>query len=170
MDPIAIAPRPLKRHAALQSYSRDHHFGLLLAWKLRKGCSKGIANKRIQDYLQCSLHAELLPHFRDEEQFLLTHLPKGDEYANRTLQEHAALENLAQSWNEKPATQEELLRFADLLDAHIRFEERGLFSYLQSQLDASTLQQLEAIERTAREDVDSKWPDLFWLDNSTSKK
>jgi hypothetical protein len=170
MDPMAIAPRPLKRHAALQSYSRDHHFGLLLAWKLRKGCSKGISMKRLQDYLQCCWQAELLPHFSDEEQFLLTHLPTGDAYANRTLQEHAALANLAQSWHKKPATQEDLLRFADLLDAHIRFEERGLFGYLQTQLDAATLQQLESIERTARKDVDSQWPDLFWLDNSTSKK
>ena len=165
MESKAVVPQPLKRHAALQSYSRDHHFGLLLVWKLRKGCRKGIAAKRMQDYLLCSLQAELLPHFRDEEQFLLTHLPAGDDYANRTWQEHAALEQLAASWTTASATHEDLLRFADLLEAHIRFEERGLFSYLQLQLDAATLQQLEAIDRTAREDVDSQWSDLFWLDN-----
>lgn len=165
MESKAVVPQPLKRHSALQSYSRDHHFGLLLVWKLRKGCRKGIAAKRMQEYLLCSLQAELLPHFRDEEQFLLSHLPAGDDYANRTRQEHAALEQLAASWTTAPATHEDLLRFADLLEAHIRFEERVLFSYLQLQLDAATLQQLEAIDRTARKDVDSQWPDLFWLDN-----
>ena len=28
---------PIKRHDALKHFSRDHHFGLLLVWKIREG-------------------------------------------------------------------------------------------------------------------------------------
>ncbi|CDF79955.1 hypothetical protein BN863_22430 [Formosa agariphila KMM 3901] len=32
--------KPLKRHKSLQPLSRDHHHGLLLAWKIRADLRK----------------------------------------------------------------------------------------------------------------------------------
>ncbi|WP_241739476.1 hypothetical protein [Aestuariibaculum marinum] len=32
--------KPLKRHKALQPLSREHHYGLLLTWKIRTGFKK----------------------------------------------------------------------------------------------------------------------------------
>lgn len=163
MDPLTVSPRPLKRHAALVSYSRDHHFGLLLVWKLRKGCNKGIEKRRMLAYLNQSWCAELLPHFRDEEQWLLAHLPKKDQFSQRTFHEHANIESLVKKLNVEEATPEAFLQFAEALESHIRFEERELFAHLQEVLPAEVLQQLEETERSPREDVDSQWQDHFWL-------
>lgn len=167
MEPLTHAPQPLKRHTALQPYSRDHHFGLLLAWKIRKGLDKAIERQRISDYVLFSFQSELLPHFRDEEKFLLTQLAANDAFAQRTSQEHAKIESLVSNWKEIVPNEAALFQFADLLDAHIRFEERELFTHLQEQLSADSLKALEAIERSTRQDVDSIWPDHFWLDNKT---
>jgi hypothetical protein len=42
--------KPLKRHAALQPLSREHHHGLLLGWKIRTGLSNGAPLERIKAY------------------------------------------------------------------------------------------------------------------------
>lgn len=39
--------QPIKRHPVLQPFSRQHHFGLLFSWKLRKGLSKNIEMDRL---------------------------------------------------------------------------------------------------------------------------
>ncbi len=43
--------KPQKRHIALQPLSREHHQGLLLSWKIRKGLSRKIEFDRIQNYV-----------------------------------------------------------------------------------------------------------------------
>lgn len=86
--------------------------------------------------------AELLPHFREEEQSLLPSLEAagaGSAVA-RTLVEHRALERLVRQL-EIPDT-EPLLRFAELLAAHVRFEERELFEEAEALLGRTTLARL----------------------------
>ena len=41
---------PLKRSKALQSLSREHHYGLLLCWKIRSGLKKAVDIERIKAY------------------------------------------------------------------------------------------------------------------------
>lgn len=41
----------MKRHAALVQLSRDHHYGLLLCWKLKEGLKKEIEVERMSKYI-----------------------------------------------------------------------------------------------------------------------
>ena len=41
---------PIKRSQALIQFSREHHFGLLLVWKMRQGLKENIEPIRISDY------------------------------------------------------------------------------------------------------------------------
>jgi hemerythrin-like domain-containing protein len=93
-------------------------------------------------------------------------LPAGSELVERTLREHARLEQLIEAWSMQTPAHEALECFASLLDAHIRFEERELFPFLQAELPAQALQALENMERSGRYDVDSRWDDHFWLDKA----
>lgn len=42
---------PQKRHQAIVSFSKDHHFGLLLVWKIRQGLNKAVNPERISNYV-----------------------------------------------------------------------------------------------------------------------
>ena len=81
--------------------------------------------------------SELDPHFRVEEQGILVALARvgENELVQRTLSEHAELRRLAILLSRPDAVT--LLRFADLLAAHVRFEERELFEAAQHQMGAS---------------------------------
>jgi hypothetical protein len=58
---------PIKRDKALQEVSREHHHGLLLCWKIRKGFSKGIEPERIKRYADWFYKTHLISHFEVEE-------------------------------------------------------------------------------------------------------
>ena len=69
---------PLKRHQAIVSFSKDHHFGLLLVWKIRQGLVKDIDAERISNYVLFFFKEDLVKHFREEEQFLFCKLPAAE--------------------------------------------------------------------------------------------
>ena len=41
----------MKRNENIVLLSRDHHFGLLHAWKIKQGLKKGVALERIATYI-----------------------------------------------------------------------------------------------------------------------
>lgn len=123
----------MKRHAALQHLSREHHSALKLARQARFGCDAGLdqaiahAARSIREVFA----EELEPHFRDEEADLLPALAKAGagELVERTLAEHAELRDLNRRLAEPDI--ETMARFATLLSDHVRFEERELFETAQ---------------------------------------
>lgn len=74
---------------------------------------------------------ELEPHFQAEERDILPLLVAAGELAlvERTLAEHVILRDLAGQLRSPDAAT--LARFAELLLAHVRFEERELFESAQ---------------------------------------
>lgn len=42
---------PIKRHLSLQSLSRDHHEGLLIAFKIEKGMSENVEASVMQKHI-----------------------------------------------------------------------------------------------------------------------
>ncbi|HSK12482.1 MAG TPA: hemerythrin domain-containing protein [Phnomibacter sp.] len=157
------ATNPIRRHAALVSYSREHHHGLLLVWKIRMGHKKEVAPVRIAGLVVWSFENDLAGHFRDEEVFLAPHLPNGDPLLQRLQEEHAALRELVDEIDADPTSYELQAIFADKLELHIRFEERELFNYLQEHLSADALKELELVERTSPKCNTDEWDDPFWL-------
>lgn len=124
----------MKRHPALQDLSREHYDALKLARDGKAAALSGDA----AGAAACGAHAarlfenEMEPHFREEESELLPFLAAAgeDELVRRTLAEHAELRALAAALRQPDAAT--LLRFAELLTAHVRFEERTLFEAAQA--------------------------------------
>lgn len=126
----------MKRHAALQQLSREHHQALKMARQARFACDAGMPEAITQASAEiCErFQNELDPHFKSEETDLLPALSAAGatELVQRTLAEHAELRDLNRRLADPDA--ETLARFAALLNDHVRFEERELFETAQQLL------------------------------------
>lgn len=149
--------KPIKRHKALQPLSRQHHFGLLFSWKLRKGFSKNIETERLAEYAKWFFQHEIKPHFSDEEKYLFPILEKDNELVVRALKDHRRIKRL---FNDTKNPDKSLNHLEEELDAHIRFEERILFNEIQK---VATEEQLEKIEEIHRNPGKTpEYHDPFW--------
>lgn len=131
----------MKRCPELQPLSREHHDALRLALHLKRAADSGddAAIETACNRACAVFDSELLPHFREEEQFLLPRLEAAGAGAvvARTLIEHRALQRLIREMEIPDA--EVLLRFAELLTGHVRFEERELFDVSEQLLGREVL-------------------------------
>lgn len=151
--------KPIKRHEALKSLSREHHFGLLLCWKIRQGIKKEVETERIKNYTDWFKHKYLDPHFEAEEKFIFPVLGNEHPMVKRALAEHLRLKRL---FNEDADVWKALNLIEEELDLHIRFEERVLFNEIQK---VASPEQMEEIERQHGEIAfsDDEWKDPFWV-------
>lgn len=149
--------KPIKRHPALQPWSRDHHHGLLLSWKIKKGFSLGIAPERIKKYTDWFWESQLIPHFDTEERYLFPILGNDNHLVQQAIDEHRQLKAL---FEKKDALSETLSTIESLLNDHIRFEERVLFQAIQEVANQEEIKLLESIHQET-EDCET-WEDAFW--------
>ncbi|RYY66201.1 MAG: hemerythrin domain-containing protein [Chitinophagaceae bacterium] len=151
----------LKRSPQLQPFSREHHEGLLLAWKIRRGLANGIALTRIADYVLWFWNRELEDHFRREEAAFHPALP-GAPGLQRMQEEHEEIEGLLQVLAQIP--DEALLEeIAAKVHDHIRFEERELFPWIEEALGTGRLDALQVLIEGKKENAGPGWTDEFWL-------
>ncbi|UJB31637.1 MULTISPECIES: hemerythrin domain-containing protein [Chromobacterium] len=128
----------MKRHPALLELSREHHHALKMARQARLAVESGDPERQTQ--LAAALRAwsaeALEPHFAEEEATLLPRLAQTEHaaLAARALDEHRRLRALIAELAAPQATT--LARFAELLQDHVRFEERELFERFQAGLPA----------------------------------
>ncbi len=129
----------MKRHPDLLQLSREHHGALKLARAARHAAESGDARElgETARRVVAQFAAELEPHFRVEERGVLLRLAEDGQHdlVQRTLSEHAELRRLEAALAQPDAAS--LLRFGDLLAAHVRFEERELFEAVQNYLVAN---------------------------------
>lgn len=99
---------------------------------------------RVWADVRVAFATELEPHFIIEEQLLLPALAKcgRQDLVERTRADHGALRNLLDAEDRDLAAL--LSSFAELLTAHVRFEERELFNAAQELLDAAALDAIAA--------------------------
>lgn len=153
---------PIKRHPAIAQYSREHHFGLMLCFKIRKGLARGVETRRIADYVDRCFREELNEHFSLEETSLLPKFKDDDPLRERTLREHVEIRSMAEQLRTGLVEPDALTKFADLLEKHIRFEERELFMKLQAMLSDKELWQLAKDHPPKNCTIDMDWADKFW--------
>ncbi|MDA8254576.1 MAG: hemerythrin domain-containing protein [Betaproteobacteria bacterium] len=131
----------MKRHPGLLQLSRGHYGALKLARDAKRAAASGkpgdvaaLAQRVVEVFA-----AELDPHFCVEEQGILALLAQAGEHelVARTLVDHAELRRLTAALTTPAA--DTLLRFAELLGAHVRFEEREVFEAAQTRLDMDTV-------------------------------
>lgn len=149
--------KPIKRHKAIQSFSREHHFGLLVSWKIRQGFKKEVDLKRIKRFTDWSFKTYIKPHFEGEEKYMFTLLDDDNKLKKRAIAEHRRLERL---FNDKTDIKRALNLIEEELDAHIRFEERNLFNIIQEIANEEQLQQIEKFHKEIKET--EEWKDKFW--------
>lgn len=152
-----MTPKPLKRHKALVSFSREHHHGLLLSWKIRSGFSKNIEVERIKTYADWFFENHLVPHFELEETHIFPLLEPSNELVKRALADHRRLKRLFKTEDE---IEKSLSKIEEELEQHIRFEERVLFPEIQK---VATEDQLNVIEKIHHhEGFEDNLDDEFW--------
>jgi len=135
---------PQKRDASLIPLSHDHHQGLVRVLQIRLAVRAGAGLEGEATATREFWARELVPHFAAEEAAVfpvMRAVSGAAELVARLLDEHDQLRALAGAIE---ATAESLSAFADLLEAHIRLEERDLFVRYQAQVPAAERGAVEA--------------------------
>lgn len=153
---------PIKRHQAIVSFSKDHHFGLLLVWKIRHGLDNSINAARISNYVKYFFEEDLEKHFKEEEQLLFSRLPVYDSLRKRAEEDHQVIYKLVKAIDENKSDKKLLIQLANELEKHIRFEERELFNNLQNTITAEDLELIEKRFPDNGKTTDESWEDIFW--------
>ena len=147
----------MKRHEALVQLSRDHHFGLLLGWKLKEGLKRDISPERMAKYIKLFYEQNLKPHFLEEEETLFPILGNEHPMIKEAISEHREMEHMIST---KLNTPDEIQIFADLLNNHIRKEERQIFPEIEKQATDDQLQRL--LQENHPELKEPAYDDIFW--------
>lgn len=161
-------PSPIKRHQALVAFSRDHHFGLLLVWKIKQGLDLAVAPGRISNYVLHFFEHDLKKHFEEEEQLLFPKLPPGNELRQQAEKEHVFIKGLVDQIRRDGNNKNLLLQFSDALKDHIRFEERDLFAAIQKQSGEEAPEAIKPGGNNRGNEVDAGWDDIFWTKTRSS--
>jgi hypothetical protein len=136
----------MKRAQALRKLSEDHHHGLVLARRARLAAEDGgsFTTEEMWKEIEIRFREDLEPHFQVEEKHLAP--PLGalgeDRLVTRLEREHRELRVSIRKGDDR--SPETLKRFGELLEAHIRFEERELFQAAQERLSEEDLRAVEA--------------------------
>lgn len=146
----------MKRHEALQPFSRDHNVSLAIARALERVSDEDpVACQREADKIGAYWRDELEDHFAEEER-LLTPLAS-TESASRLASEHREIASGIRSVAER-ASADDLHKLGALVEAHVRWEERNLFIEIEQSASADQLERLlkdtEALEGRR---ADSTW-------------
>lgn len=148
---------PLKRSKALQSLSREHHYGLLLCWKIRSGLKKSVDIERIKVYTDWFFKNSLSKHFNIEEEFVFKLLGNNHEYVKKALADHRRLTRL---FEDTKNIEKSLNQLEEELEKHIRFEERVLFPEIQKTASEHEIELIMKIH--SEESYYEDWGDEFW--------
>lgn len=150
--------QPIKRHEALQPWSREHHQGLLLSWKIKKGFALNVDPQRIKDYCDWFWENHLVSHFETEENYLFPILGEENQLVQQALEEHGQLKAM---FEQEEADTDTLSQIESLLNDHIRFEERVLFNAIQ---EVATQKEIALLEEIHTEPAEcDAWTDDFWI-------
>ena len=137
----------MRRAAALEPLSRDHHQALVVAQKLRRATVETAPTAR-RAFISF-WETEGQNHFRSEEELLLPafarHGDAGHDAVVRVLVDHVNLRRLAGDLEAQPEPPLHQLReLGELLHEHVRHEERILFPLIEEALPEQELAALAA--------------------------
>jgi hemerythrin-like domain-containing protein len=152
---------PIKRSPQLTPLSREHHEGLLFGWKIKQGLKKGTDINTIGRFVQWFWVSHLLEHFRLEEQVLAAYMPAGDLQVDRMINEHQEIEALIHI-NVNIVDEANLLKIADAVADHIRFEEREFFPHAESTISLENLDKIYE-QLSIEKALPGNWKDEFWM-------
>ena len=153
--------KPIKRSAQLAPLSREHHDGLLFAWKIKQGLENKTPPETLRNYALWYWRHHIKPHFFQEERILLPYLPADNPMTHRLKDDHDHIRELVLGLDEH-ADRRSLQLLCDLINHHIRFEERELFAYLEEKLSREKLDEIH-IQLEKHPLGHEEWKDEFWV-------
>lgn len=119
---------------------------------------RGIEEGRIRAYCKAFYEHQLAVHFKNEEETLFPLLGSTNEMTQTAVLQHKRIRKYIY---EDALGQKGLSRLEELLDKHIRFEERKVFPAIQQLIGEKTMNSLHFPDDDhAREFI---WEDAFWL-------
>jgi hemerythrin-like domain-containing protein len=136
----------MKRSRALKPLSSEHHQALLVAFQLKKGLAGHAeaagAPKDLPGLLQLARkfgEQVLKAHTKAEEELLGKYIAATD--MERMRADHAEMARLLEAARAatSPEVRIRLGAFADLVERHVRWEERELFPWAEDHADEATL-------------------------------
>ncbi len=138
----------MKRDANLVPLSRQHFRALVLCMRIhRKRAARSVLQREMLE-----LYAEDVRfHFQAEEKYLFPaarRLPAAAPLVRELLAEHKKMRRAFAAARRRALKGEELVRFAGLLEGHIRKEERQLFQQCQKLMSC---QEMDALGAQMRE-------------------
>ena len=154
--------KPIKRSQQLAPLSREHHDGLLFAWKIRQGIENNTSLDIMRKYALWFWKNHIKPHFFQEEKILIPYMPAGHPMAIKLLEDHDHIRELILGLDDE-ADKRTLAILSDLLNAHIRFEERELFVYLEQMLTPEQLDMVFTQLEKHPVHCEQEWKDEFWV-------
>ena len=154
---------PINRNEHIKRLSREHHFSLLFCWKIRQGLKTNVAAERIRKYAQYFWEQHLQPHFQEEEKILFA--PIKDRQVQRAINEHKSIRQQIEHLSNYPENKERktLAKIANMVDEHVRYEERELFPHLERKLSKEQLEDVgKQIQRHDQLLLPDLYEDQFW--------
>ena len=160
-----------RRHDSLIPLSREHQYALLLCLRIHRGLPehgtdvnwiRTKAGHAVQFF-----ESELVVHFQAEEEALfppLRAVPDAVPIIDELLEQHNQMRRLCELLRELPegSLGSTLKEFADLLESHIRKEERELFPIYEREASPDTIARVEhAIRRLIGSASKPRRPDLL---------
>ena|SRR5215831_2123817 len=134
------------RHPALVPLSHDHHHGLALALRCRKQALGQIKPMGLEGLRERAAELRdfcvknLVPHFRAEEEALFPAMrrvvPECDEMIGELIKDHERIRSATTALDKDTGLGKVVFDLGDLLERHIRREERELFPLFEKHLSA----------------------------------
>jgi len=125
----------LRRDPSLIPLSHDHHHGLVRVFEIRRALRAGQDLDVQAEDTRRFYRQGLTPHFRAEEEVVFPAIRAATATAeaalSRLVDEHRQMRDMVGALD---ASTQRLGAFADLLERHIRFEERELFPAYQERV------------------------------------
>ncbi len=143
----------MKRHKSLYKLSHSHHHGLVLAQLIKKNAPAykdlPVTLEGKIKYTKKAFEQDLLPHFYDEEKILFPMLygksREADAECDEIKEEHRRIKELVELLDKSNDKEKVLDDLGNLLTAHIRKEEKGVFMKAQSILTEDELSKLRIL-------------------------
>jgi hemerythrin-like domain-containing protein len=152
--------KPIKRNEHIIKLSKDHHFTLLFCWKIRNGLKFNA--DPIINYVQYFWQHHMQPHFMEEETILFT--PVKDAAVQKALDEHTEIAaQIKGLYVDDENVTNKLSTLADIVDKHVRYEERELFPHLEQVLTNEQLEQIGKQLAGHANALKDDFADAFWI-------
>ena len=135
------------RHPSLLPLSHDHHHGLALALRCRKqalGQIKPMGAAGLRERageILAFYHSNLIGHFRAEERVLFPMLrcavPESAALIDQLMLDHEQIRAAMAQLKKETGLAKSIFDLGDLLERHIRQEERELFPLFETRVNAA---------------------------------